>query len=422
LPAYKAPRGTQDILPEEQPYWDYVKQKASGICHRWGYGYIETPIFEATGLFSRGVGQGTDIVEKEMYTFTDRGGSSLTLRPEGTAPVCRAYVEHGMASLPQPVRLYYLAPAFRYERPQAGRMRQHHQFGFEVIGDGSAMVDAEVITLAWRFFELLGLKDLKLILNSIGCAGCRPHYLEELKGYYAGHVSGLCPDCQKRMDKNPLRLLDCKEPSCQAVADNAPKSTDRLCPQCREHFETLTRSLELADMEYAVSHRLVRGLDYYTRTVFEIQPLKAGSQSTIGGGGRYDRLIEEIGGKATPAIGFATGMERIILNMKEQCVPVPGVPGPQVLLAYTDSAARDMAWQIAAGLQSRGTGAVMAGEGKSLKAQLRQANNMGMKYALIIGPEELESGRVAVRDLETGNQESIDRSCLPDILAAHKAA
>lgn len=422
MPVFKAPRGTQDILPEDQPYWDYVKQKAAGICHRYGYRYIETPVFEATGLFSRGVGQGTDIVEKEMYTFNDRGNSSLTLRPEGTAPVCRAYIEHGMASLPQPVRLYYLAPAFRYERPQAGRMRQHHQFGFEVIGDGSAMVDAEVIGLGWRFFELLGLKDLNLVLNSIGCAICRPRYLEELKAYYAGRLEGLCPDCQTRMAKNPLRLLDCKEPSCQAVADNAPKSTHHLCPECREHFETLTHSLELAGMKYLVSHRLVRGLDYYTRTVFEIQPLKTGSQSTIGGGGRYDRLIEEIGGKATPAIGFATGMERIILNLKEQCIPMPAVPGPQVLLAYTDPAARGAAWQIAVELQGRGTGAVLAGEGKSLKAQLRQANNMGMKYVIIIGPEELESGRVAVRDLQTGNQESIDRSCLPDMFPAHQAS
>jgi len=422
LPVFKAPRGTQDILPEEQPYWDYVKQKAAEICHRYGYGYIETPVFEATGLFSRGVGQGTDIVEKEMYTFTDRGDSSLTLRPEGTAPVCRAYIEHGMASLPQPVRLYYLAPAFRYERPQAGRMRQHHQFGFEVIGDGSALVDAEVITIAWRFFELLGLNSLKLIINSIGCARCRPDYLEQLSGYYAGHVSGLCPDCQKRMARNPLRLLDCKEQSCQAIADNAPKSTGHLCPQCREHFQTLVHSLELAEMEYVVNHRLVRGLDYYTRTVFEIQPLKAGSQSTIGGGGRYDRLIEEIGGKATPAIGFATGMERIILNLKQQLVRVPAVPGPQVLLAYTDSTARDAAWRVAVELQGRGIGAVLAGEGKSLKAQLRQANNMGMKYAVIIGPEELKSGRAAVRDLETGNQESIDRSCLPGMFPVFKAA
>jgi len=399
LPVFKAPRGTRDILPEEERYWDYVTSIAESLCRNYGYGRIEPPIFEATGLFSRGVGEGTDIVEKEMYTFEDRGGSSLTLRPEGTAPVCRAYIEHGMASLPQPVRMYYLAPAFRYERPQAGRMRQHHQFGCEVIGDPSALIDAEVILMAWQLFDRLGVRRLSLKLNSIGCDSCRPGYLETLKSYYEPRSEKLCNDCAVRMKKNPLRLLDCKEEACQHMADNAPRSADCLCPECLEHFDSLRRYLDLADLEYEVSHRLVRGLDYYTRTVFEIQPESIGSQSTIGGGGRYDRLIEQIGGKPTPAIGFAAGIERIILNLKEQNVDIPGVSTARVFIAHSGQEAREEAFSISASLQRSGTGVIIGAEGKSLKAQLRQANNLGMKLVIIIGPEELDEKTEIVKDL-----------------------
>jgi histidyl-tRNA synthetase len=378
----------------------------------YGYGRIDTPVFEATGLFTRGVGEGTDIVEKEMYTFQDRSGSSLTLRPEGTAPVCRAYVEHGMSSLPQPVRLYYLAPAFRYERPQAGRMRQHHQFGFEVIGDGSPLVDAEVICLAWRYFVLLGLTRLSLIINSIGCPDCRPVYLDKLRQYYASEAERICPDCTIRLVKNPLRLLDCKEEKCQPVAMAAPGSADHVCKQCREHFGQLKQYLEIAGIPYTVSHRLVRGLDYYTRTVFEIQPENLGSQSTIGGGGRYDRLIEEIGGRGTQAIGFATGIERIILNMKQQGVPVPPMASPLAILAYTGDAARHEAVRVSSELSTAGLGSLVAGEGKSLKAQMRQANNLGIPLAIIIGPDELSSGMVTVRNLADGSQKAVSRECV----------
>jgi len=422
LPVFKAPRGTRDILPEEAHYWDYITSTASHLCRSLGYGCIETPLFEATGLFLRGVGEGTDIVEKEMYTFQDRGGSSLTLRPEGTAPVCRAYIEHGMASLPQPVRMYYLAPAFRYERPQAGRMREHHQFGCEVIGDASSLVDAEVINMAWQLFEQLGLKKLALKLNSIGCDKCRPGYIDALKTYYESRADKLCPDCKVRMERNPLRLLDCKEDSCQHIADNAPRSVDCLCEDCSSHLSSLRKYLDLAGLDYDVSHRLVRGLDYYTRTVFEIQPESIGSQSTIGGGGRYDRLIEQIGGKPTPAIGFATGIERIILNLKEQNVVVPGLPSPKVFIAHMGEEAKNAAFLTSNDLQRCGIGAIIAGEDKSLKAQLRQANNLGMKIVVIIGSEELQEGMVVVRDLETGTQEKIDKRSLPDNLSAFRIA
>ena len=420
MPAFKAPRGTRDILPEEAHYWDFVTDVASRLCSSFGYERIETPVFESTGLFLRGVGEGTDIVEKEMYTFEDRGGSSLTLRPEGTAPVCRAYIEHGMASLPQPVRMFYLAPALRYERPQAGRMRQHHQFGCEVIGDASALIDAEVINMSWQLFERLGLKGLRLKLNSIGCDRCRPAYIDMLKAYYEPRADMLCSDCKTRMEKNPLRLLDCKEAACQQIADNSPKSADCLCPDCHEHFTSLRNYLDTAGLDYDVSHRLVRGLDYYTRTVFEIQPESTGSQSTIGGGGRYDRLIEQIGGRPTPAIGFAAGIERIILNLKEQNIDVPGIHSPKVFIAHAGQEARIEAFSISNILRRYGIGIITAAEGKSLKAQLRQANNLGMKIVVIIGEEELREGVVVVRDLESGSQEKVDKVSLAGILSAFR--
>jgi len=420
LPAFRAPRGTRDILPEEQHYWDYVTSVAESVCLSRGYGRIETPIFEDSRLFLRGVGEGTDIVEKEMYIFEDRGGNSLALRPEGTASVCRAYLEHGMASLTQPVRMFYLAPAFRYERPQAGRMREHHQFGYEVIGDASALVDAEVISMSWQFLFQLGLRRLTLKLNSIGCDKCRPGYIAALLAYYEPLKNKLCRDCGIRMEKNPLRLLDCKEDSCQQFANNAPMSTDCLCEACLNHFNSLKKFLDLAKIDYVVSHRLVRGLDYYTRTVFEIQPESEGSQSTIGGGGRYDRLVEQIGGKPTPAIGFAAGIERIILNLKEQNLDIPGRPFPKVFIAHTGEEARSEAFLASNILLCNGIGVIVAGEGKSLKAQLRQANNLGMKIAVIIGPEELEGETVIIRDLEAGTQETIGWLSLLDSLNAFK--
>ena len=404
---YQAPRGTTDILPEEQAYWRYIEQKAAEICRLYGYQRIDTPVFEDTNLFSRTAGEDTDIVQKEMYTFADRGGDSMTLRPEGTAPVCRAYLEHGMNNLPQPVKLYYISPIFRYDRPQAGRYRQHHQFGCEIIGDADPAIDAQVIDTAWQFYQSLGLDKLVLKLNSIGCKQCRPGYLTALQEYYVKYSASLCPDCQSRQKRNPLRLLDCKNPSCQQIADSAPSSTDCLCPECASHFRQLQHYLTLFGLTPAVDHRLVRGLDYYTRTVFEIQPEVEGGQSTIGGGGRYDNLIEELGGKSTPAIGFGTGIERIILNLKRQDIPVPALPAPQLFIACIGDEAKDQAIKLAAMLRKDGIGVLEATGSKSLKAQLRQANNLNMRFAVIIGEEELKNNTVILRDMSTAEQETV---------------
>jgi len=404
---YQTPKGTVDILPPEQPYWSYIQHKAAEACRLYGYGRIDTPVFESTGLFSRSIGQETDIVSKEMYSFEDKGGNQITLRPEGTAPVCRAYIEHGLYNQPQPVKLYYLANIFRYERPQSGRQRQHHQFGYEAIGDADPALDAEVIDMAWRFYHGLGLKDLKLLLNSIGCKKCRPAYLAELKEYYTGHASELCKDCRTRLEKNVLRLLDCKQPGCQPLTEAAPRSSEYLCDECAQHFSLLQKYLSLLGLPFSIEHRLVRGLDYYTRTVFEIQPQTGGAQSTIGGGGRYDDLIEELGGKPTPAVGFATGIERIILNLKQQGVELPHPQKPRVFIAALGDAARDQAVKLAAELRQAGISVVPAYSPKSLKAQLRQADKLGVAYAVIIGEEELAQSKIVLRDMDTAKQETV---------------
>ena len=401
---YKAPRGTTDIVPQEQRYWSHVLQKAAEIARRFGYQRIDTPMFEDTRLFFRSIGEGTDIVEKEMYTFQDKGGDSITLRPEGTAPACRAYLEHGMFSLPQPVRLYYFAQIFRYERPQAGRFRQHHQVGFEAIGDPSPMVDAELIEMAWRLLESLGLEGLTLHINSIGDKECRPKYVAALKEYYADKVDQLCGDCRGRLDRNPLRLLDCKKESCFPFGEKAPRSTDYLCKACEEHFASLKDYLEAVGLQYNVNHRLVRGLDYYSRTVFEIQPKEEAAQSTIAGGGRYDGLIEELGGKPTPGSGFAAGIERIILNLKRQGVAVPEPPQPKVFFAYVSDETKKKAVQLASLARHQGIPTVMAGDNRSLKSQLRQANSWNARYAIIVGQNEAREITFTVKDLATGEQ------------------
>lgn len=411
---FQAPRGTQDILPEEQAYRRYIEQKAAAICQLYGYQRIDTPVFEDAGLFTRSVGEGTDIVEKEMYTFNDRGGSHMTLRPEGTAPVCRAYLEHGMANLTQPVKLYYIAPIFRYERPQAGRFRQHYQFGAEAIGEVDPALDAEVIDMAWQFFHSLGLSGLSLQLNSIGCRQCRPKYIEALEAYFRSYASGLCTDCNARLDRNPLRLLDCKNSHCQTLAASAPKIIDYLCPECKLHFTRLTEYLTLLGLTYHINHYLVRGLDYYTRTVFEIQPEIEGAQSTIGGGGRYDNLIEELGGKPTPAIGFGTGIERMVLNLKRQQVSAPPLTAPKIFFTCLGVAARREAIMQTAALRRAGLRVLCSFGEKSLKAQLRQANTLGATCTIILGEEELKNGTAIVRDMTTANQEIVPLSKLAE--------
>lgn len=402
---FQAPRGTSDLLPEEQHYWRYIESKAVALAGRYGFQRIDTPVFEDSNLFIRSVGEGTDIVEKEMYTFDDRGGDSITLRPEGTAPVCRAYLEHGMHNLSQPVRLFYFCPVFRYERPQAGRFREHHQFGVEVLGDPDPSVDAEVIELAWRLTNDLGLREINLFLNSIGDDECRPAYIAELKSYYSGFHDRICADCRTRLDRNPLRLLDCKVETCRALGDGAPQSASHLCQECQDHWDKLREYLTAMEIPFQVDHRLVRGLDYYSRTVFEIQPVQGGSQSTICGGGRYDDLIEQLGGRPTPGIGFATGMERLTLNLKNSGVEVPPGVSPKYLVANVGDAARPAALALAAKLRRAGVGAILSSGPRALRGQMRQANALNIPFALILGDDEIKDGVVMVRDMNSSSQE-----------------
>ena len=403
---FQAPRGTADHLPEEQKYWRYIESKAMDVAARFGFGRIDTPAFEDSNLFIRSVGEGTDIVEKEMYTFDDRGGDSITLRPEGTAPVCRAYLEHGMHNLPQPVRMYYFCPVFRYERPQAGRFRQHHQFGVEVLGDADPSVDAEVIEVAWDLMTSLGLTGINLLVNSVGDPQCRPTYVAKLREYYSGHKDKLCADCKERLDRNPLRLLDCKVETDHALGNDAPRSTDNLCEDCSEHWNKLLKYLDAMQLPYQIDHRMVRGLDYYTRTVFEVQPVDGGGQSTICGGGRYDGLITELGGRETPGIGFATGLERLTLNLKRSEVPVPDEPKPRYLVANVGDAARIAALELSVRLRRAGVGVILGSGTRGLRGQMRQANALEIPFALILGDDEIEKGEVMVRDMESSAQES----------------
>ena len=418
----QTPRGTTDLLPQEQTYWDYVTAHFKAICESYGYGEIRTPVFEDTRLFQRTVGEGTDIVEKEMYTFSDRGGDSLTLRPEGTAPVVRAYLEHGMHRLPQPVKLSYIASIFRYDRPQAGRLRQHHQFGVEALGEESAGIDAEVISLLLHLYRSVGLNEISLQLNSIGDAACRPQYIAELASYYRAHVQALCANCQTRLERNPLRLLDCKEDSCQPFIADAPHTLDNLCGDCDAHFDTLKSSLEAMDIRYTLNHTLVRGLDYYTRTVFEVWPRAVGRQSALGGGGRYDGLARQIGKRDLPGIGFGTGIERIILNLQRQGV-MPDEHQPfSVFVATLGERAATYGTSLVHDLRQRGVRALMTYRPRSLKAQLRQAGNHQADYAVIIGDNELAEGQVLLRNLGSSTQENVAAADLMQTLERLRAA
>ena len=402
----QAPRGTADILPESQRYWSFVYSTLAGAAHSFGYARIDTPIFESTGLFTRTVGEETDIVQKEMYSFEDRGGQEVTLRPEGTAAVCRAYLEHGLHNQAQPVRLYYLCPMFRYDRPQAGRFRQFHQFGVEAIGDGGATVDLEVIQLAMHSMEQLGLGGMTLVLNNIGDAQGRPRYIEALREHFRPHFGRLGKDNQRRFDANPLRLLDSKEIAGESFMDSAPRSTDFLGPEAQAHWDELLTHLDAIGLPYRLDHKLVRGLDYYTRTVFEIHPARAGGQSAVCAGGRYDGLIEQIGGKPTPGIGFAAGIERMILNLHEQGAEPPDVNPRPLVVAYRGEQAKTAAIRLALALRAEGGQAVLAPD-RSLKAQLRYASAIEAPGVLIFGDAELAKGTVTYRDMAAGEQREI---------------
>jgi histidyl-tRNA synthetase len=407
LALYSAPRGTQDIFPEDQPYWRHIQKRIHYIAQLYGYQQLDTPIFEATPLFEHGVGETTDIVEKEMYSFLDKGGDPITLRPEFTAGVVRAYLEHGMHVRPQPVKVYSLGPVFRYERPQAGRYRQHTQFNVEAIGEQDPVADLEVMSVAWHLYEDLGFKGLSFQLNSIGCPKCRPNFLKVLVEYYRGHLDDICDDCRRRLERNPLRLLDCKTESCQPIIDAAPSMREHLCDECAEHFEALLGYLDSLGRPYTLSHRLVRGLDYYTKTVFEVWAEGIGAQNAVCGGGRYDGLAEVLGGPPTPGVGFASGLERVVLTMKQQGVQVPTLPSPQVLIAHLGEQAKLMGLKLVGEMRAAGIGALVSFGDRSLKSQLRQADRAGAAFALIIGEREAEAGQVAVRDMAEGEQHSV---------------
>ena len=383
------------------------ENRASEIAALFGYGRIDTPQFEDARVFARGIGEVTDIVEKETYTFEDRGGDLLTLRPEGTASVVRAYIQHGMHNLPQPVRIYYLCPIFRYERPQSGRYRQHHQFGIEALGDASAPVDAEVIELGWRFLESLGLSDLSLLVNSIGDAKCRPPYIRELQAHYTQNIDTLCEDCLRRQKRNPLRLLDCKQESCQPVVDTAPHMIDYLCDECADHWQEMNACLAVAGLSPKIEHTLVRGFDYYTRTVFEIVPPVGGRTSTMVGGGRYDGLVEELDGRPTPGMGFGMGIERALEAVRELGKPADTATAPKVVIANLGTKAALAGIEEASRLRSAGIAAVLAPAGRSLRAQMRYAAAAFATHTLIIGENELESGSYALRRMSDGSQRDV---------------
>lgn len=405
--AITAPRGTQDFLPEQTAEWQILEAKIRHICSLYGFGEIRTPMFESTELFLRGIGETTDVVTKEMYTFTDRGGRSMTLRPENTASVVRAFLEHKLYGEQKVHKFYYMGPMFRHDRPQAGRYRQFNQFGIEEIGSKDPAVDAEIIAMAFQLFHELGLNDLVLHINSVGCPKCRPIYRQKLLDFFADKKDQLCEDCQTRLEKNPLRVLDCKEDGEKMMALGVPLITDNLCDECKEHFAKVQEYLTNVGISYELDPRLVRGLDYYTNTAFEIMYAPLGAQSTICGGGRYDGLIEEIGGPSTPGIGFAIGMERLLLTLKEQhLLPPPAKNQPLFIVALGD-AAKMKAFELQQQLRTHDVYAEIDLMGRSMKGQMKSANKLEADYTVIIGDDELAQGQVQVRNMATKEQVSV---------------
>jgi histidyl-tRNA synthetase len=415
---FSTPRGTHDILPGDWPFWRFVAGHAEEVAQLYGYQRIETPILGPTELFLRTSGEGSDIVDKEMYTFEDRGGDSLTLRPEGTAPAVRAYLEHGMSRLSQPVKLYYIEPMFRYDRPAKGRFREHHQFGCEAIGSEDPYVDVEIIALLSQLYRRVGLREVSLHVNSIGCRACRPRYVEELVRYLEAHRDSLAERDLERLRTNPLRVLDSKEHQSQVVIEGAPSIIDWLCEECREHWKRVQHGLTLVDQPYVVDPRLVRGLDYYTRTAFEFLTEVDGSWLAAGAGGRYDGLAEAIGGPPTPGIGFGMGMERVVSLVKESGAEVPQHVAPEVFVAHMGDDAADRALVDVTRLRQRDIPAVMSFGQRSLKAQMKQANALGARNAAILGEDEVAQGRVTVRSLASGDQRSVPEADLVQDIAA----
>lgn len=403
----KVPKGTQDILPEDISKWYYIEDTIRETLNKYGYKEIRTPFFEYTDLFVRGIGESTDIVTKEMFTFPDRKGRSLTLRPEGTAPVVRAYLENSMGRTSKVIKLFYLGPMFRCEKPQAGRFRQFNQFGIEIIGTKSPAADAEVIITVLDVYKKLGLRNLEILINSVGCKKCRAGYVQKLKKYLKNKKDFLCSECKERYDKNPLRVLDCKKDSCRRTIEKAPVITENLCQECESHFAQVKTYLDDQKIIFHENPRLVRGLDYYTKTAFEIISGELGAQNAIGGGGRYDDLVEELGGKPTPAVGFAAGIERMIITLNQQKVEWPAEKGLDLFVAKVDEKNKDTAFRLLQKMRNAGLSADMDYSEGSLKSQMRIANKIGAKFTIIVGEEELSKNMVILRNMQTKEQKEV---------------
>ena len=401
------PKGTKDVLPAEAYKWHFVENTARRIAALYGLKEIRTPVFEHTELFLRGVGDTTDIVNKEMYTFLDKGERSITLKPEGTAGVVRSFIENGGGGGVLPQKMYYITPVFRYERPQAGRLREHHQFGVEIFGGKGAETDAEVILLARDYIAALGVEGVELNLNSIGCKHCRPKFNEALREYLRPHLSEMCPTCNARFEKNPLRILDCKEEKCAAINAGAPRSIDFLCDECREHFEKLKAILDDCGVAYTLNPKLVRGLDYYSKTVFEFVSTAIGAQGTVLGGGRYDTLIENLGGLAVPAVGFGSGIERMLLVLENTGKTIPQESPLGVYAAGLDEAGRRAAFLLVQELRKKGISADFDHAARSVKAQFKYAGKVGARFVVAIGSNELESGMYTIKDMAASASESV---------------
>lgn len=401
------PKGTKDVLPAEAYKWHFVENTARRIAALYGLKEIRTPVFEHTELFLRGVGDTTDIVNKEMYTFLDKGERSITLKPEGTAGVVRSFIENGGGGGVLPQKMYYITPVFRYERPQAGRLREHHQFGVEIFGGKGAETDAEVILLARDYIAALGVEGVELNLNSIGCKHCRPKFNEALREYLRPHLSEMCPTCNARFEKNPLRILDCKEEKCAAINAGAPRSVDFLCDECREHFEKLKAILDDCGVAYTLNPKLVRGLDYYSKTVFEFVSTSIGAQGTVLGGGRYDTLIENLGGPSVPAVGFGSGIERMLLVLENTGKTIPQEAPLGVYAAGLDEAGRRAAFLLVQQLRKAGVSADFDHAARSVKAQFKYAGKVGARFVVAIGSNELESGMYTIKDMAASTSESV---------------
>lgn len=404
----KAIKGTKDVLPKDVHKNQYIEATALDVASKFGYKEIRTPVFEHTELFKRGVGDTTDVVQKEMYTFDDKGGRSITLRPEGTAGAVRSFLENGLCNEALPQKVCYLISCYRYEKPQAGRLREFHQFGVECFGTASPLADAEIIALAKSIFDTLGVRDLSLEINSIGCPKCRAEYHKALKEYFASRKDELCDTCKGRLDRNPMRILDCKSPICHEIAQGAPVVIDYLCDECKEHFEKVQKYLDAQNIEYKINPQIVRGLDYYTKTVFEFVSNSIGAQGTVCGGGRYDGLVEELGGQHTASLGFAMGLERLMLLMEAQGCEFPQAEKPDLFIVALGEKATLKALEIAKDMREEGFSALLDLNQRSVRAQMKYADKLGAKFNVVIGDNEVENKIAKLKNMQTGEETEIN--------------